>query len=128
MLEFYTVFDIVCVISFMRINLNRRKFILYGSTTLASSLLLKACTNNPNTFFVAVNGSIKGDNIAELRIDHLQASYLCGIIGASVTKTNKLAYLAGQQFPATQEELRGFELGAKSVNPKVTITSTFVGD
>jgi basic membrane protein A and related proteins len=205
-------------------NLNRRKFIVYSSATLATSLLLKACTNNPNsnstatpttansseglkiaivlpgvitdkawnqsgyegvnlakqklgaeiayveniaqadqtealtdfarkgynvvfahggqfdaaieqvasqfpnTFFVAVNGSIKGDNIAALRIDHLQASYLCGIIGASITKSNKLAYIAGQEFEATQQELRGFELGAKSVNPKIQITSTFIGD
>lgn len=205
------------------INLNRRKFIIYGSGTLVTSLLLKACANNPNvsptanpttsksaglkmaivlpgvitdkawnqsgyegvnlakqklgaeiayvenvaqadqtealtdfarkgynvvfahggqfdaaiqqvasqfpnTLFIAVNGSIKGDNIAALRIDHLQASYLCGIIGASVTKSNKLAYIAGQEFAATQEELRGFELGAKSVNPKIQITSTFIGD
>ncbi|MDZ8029278.1 MAG: BMP family protein [Nostoc sp. DedQUE11] len=82
----------------------------------------------PNTFFVAVNGSIKGDNIAALRIDHLQGSYLCGIIGASVTKSNKLAYIAGQEFEATQQELRGFELGAKSVKPNIQITSTFTGD
>ncbi|MEA5574841.1 BMP family protein [Anabaena sp. UHCC 0451] len=202
----------------MVLNSNRRKFILYGSATLASSLLLKACANNPNptvassdkkfkiaialpgiitdqawnqsgyeginlakqklsadiayaenvtqadqtevltdfarkgynvvfahggqfdaaveqvasqfpqTFFVAVNGSIKGDNIAALRIDHVQASYLCGIIGASVTKSNKLAYIAGQEFEATQQELRGFELGAKSVNPNIKITSSFTGD
>ncbi len=82
----------------------------------------------PNTFFVAVNGSIKGENIAALRIDHLQASYLCGIIGASVTKSNKLAYIAGQEFEATQQELRGFELGAKSVKPNIQIISTFTGD
>ncbi|MDZ8188015.1 MAG: BMP family protein [Nostoc sp. ChiSLP02] len=82
----------------------------------------------PNTFFVAVNGSIKGNNIAALRIDHLQGSYLCGIIGASLTKSNKLAYIAGQEFEATQQELRGFELGAKSVKPNIQISSTFTGD
>lgn len=82
----------------------------------------------PNTFFVAVNGSIKGENIAALRIDNLQASYLCGIIAASVTKSNKLAYIAGQEFEATQEELRGFELGAKSVKPNIKVTSAFTGD
>jgi basic membrane protein A len=204
----------------MVLNLNRRKFIWYSSATLGTSLLLKACANNPNptptvasgkekfkiaialpgiitdqawnqsgyegvnlakqklgvdtayvenvtqadqtevltdfarkgynivfahggqfdaaveqvasqfpnTFFVAVNGSIKSDNIAALRIDHIQASYLCGIIGASVTKSNKLAYIAGQEFEATQQELRGFELGAKSVNPNIKVTSTFTGD
>ncbi|QLE54605.1 BMP family protein [Nostoc sp. TCL26-01] len=82
----------------------------------------------PNTFFVGVNGNLKGENIASLRIDHLQGSYLCGMIGAAMTKSNKLAYIAGQEFSATQEELRGFELGAKSVKPNVQITPTFTGD
>jgi basic membrane protein A and related proteins len=82
----------------------------------------------PNTFFVAVNGAIKGENIAALRINHMQASYLCGIIGASITKSNKLAYIAGQEFEATQQELRGLELGAKSVKPNIQITPTFTGD
>ncbi|WP_066425452.1 BMP family protein [Anabaena sp. 4-3] len=82
----------------------------------------------PKTFFVGVNGNLQGENIASLRIDHLQGSYLCGIIGASVTKSNKLAYIAGQEFPATQDELRGFELGAKSVKPNIQIVSTFTGD
>lgn len=50
----------------------------------------------PNTFFVGVNGNVSGANIASLRIDHLQASYLCGIIAAAMTKSNKLAYIAGQ--------------------------------
>jgi basic membrane protein A and related proteins len=82
----------------------------------------------PKTFFVGVNGNNKGENIASLRIDHLQGSYLCGIIGAAITKSNKLAYIAGQEFLATQEELRGFQLGAKSVKPNIQITSTFLGD
>ncbi|PMB50787.1 BMP family ABC transporter substrate-binding protein, partial [Fischerella thermalis CCMEE 5201] len=82
----------------------------------------------PNTFFIAVNGAVKGENIAALRIDHLQASYLCGIIAASITKSNKIAYIAGQEFEATQQELRGLELGAKSVKPNIQITPTFTGD
>jgi basic membrane protein A and related proteins len=82
----------------------------------------------PYTFFVAVNGAVKGENIAALRIDHLQASYLCGIIGASMSKSNRLAYIAGQKFEATEQELRGFELGAKTVKPNIKITSSFTGD
>ncbi len=82
----------------------------------------------PNTFFVGVNGSATGSNIAALRIDHLQASYLCGMIGAAMSKANKMAYLAGQEFSATQEELRGFQLGAKSIKPDIEVSSTFVGD
>lgn len=82
----------------------------------------------PKTFFIGVNGAAAGANFAALRIDHLQASYLCGMIGATLSKTNRLAYLAGQEFQATQEELRGFELGARSIKPDVQISSNFTGD
>lgn len=81
-----------------------------------------------NTFFIAVNGAIQGENIAALRINHQQASYLCGIVAASMTKSNQIAYIAGQKFAATEEELRGLELGAKSVNPQIKVSSTFTGD
>ncbi|HEY9906387.1 MAG TPA: BMP family protein, partial [Thermosynechococcaceae cyanobacterium] len=82
----------------------------------------------PKTFFIGVNGAATGSNIAALQIDHLQASYLCGIVGATLSKSGKLAYLAGQEFQATQDELRGFILGAKSVKPDVQVSSSFTGD
>lgn len=82
----------------------------------------------PNTFFVGVNGAATGSNHASLLIDNLQASYLCGIIGATMSQSGKMAYIAGQEFQATQEELRGFILGARSVKPTIQISSTFTGD
>jgi basic membrane protein A len=45
-----------------------------------------------------------------------------------LSKSGKLAYIAGQKFQATQEELRGFELGAKSVKPDAEVKSTFTDD
>ncbi|WP_421654811.1 BMP family protein [Leptothermofonsia sp. ETS-13] len=82
----------------------------------------------PNTFFVGVNGAATGTNHASLLIENLQASYLCGIIGATMSKSGKMAYIAGQEFQATQEELRGFILGARSVKPDIQVSSTFIGD
>lgn len=82
----------------------------------------------PKTFFVGVNGAIKGENIASLRIDNLEAGYVSGIIAASMTKSNQIAYLCAQQFQATDQEKRGFELGAKSVKPNIKVTSSYTGD
>ncbi|MDJ0729978.1 MAG: BMP family protein [Crocosphaera sp.] len=82
----------------------------------------------PDTFFIGVNGAVEGQNIASLRIDHLQGSYLCGILGALMTKSNQMAYITAQSFQATDEELRGFELGAKSINPDIKITPSYTGD
>ncbi len=81
-----------------------------------------------DTFFIGVNGAVEGKNMASLRIDHLQGSYLCGILGALMTKSNQMAYITAQSFQATDEELRGFKLGAKSINPDITITSSYTGD
>ncbi|HEY9300867.1 MAG TPA: BMP family protein, partial [Phormidium sp.] len=88
----------------------------------------QVATQFPKTFFVGVNGAVQGANMASLRIDHLQASYICGIIAANMTKSNKLAYLAAQSFQATDEELRGFQLGAKSVKPNIQVTPSYTGD
>jgi basic membrane protein A and related proteins len=82
----------------------------------------------PDTFFIGVNGAVEGTNMASLRIDHLQASYLCGIIGASMTKSDRMAYITAQSFQATDEELRGFQLGAQSVDPKIKISVSYTGD
>lgn len=82
----------------------------------------------PKTFFVGVNGAVKGENIASLRIDSLQGGYVSGVVAASITKTNKIAYLCAQQFQSTALEKRGFELGAKSVKPDIKVTASYTGD
>ncbi|OLP19109.1 BMP family ABC transporter substrate-binding protein [Leptolyngbya sp. 'hensonii'] len=82
----------------------------------------------PNTFFVVVNGAATGSNIASLRLNSMELGYLCGVIGASLTKSNQMAYLAGQEFEATRNEFRGFELGARSIQPNIKVSATFTGD
>lgn len=107
----------------------RRGFnLVYAHGGQFDAAIQQVASQFPKTFFIGVNGAASGSNIAALRIDHLQASYLCGMIAASTTKSKKIAYIAGQEFQATQEELRGLQLGVKSVDPTVQISSTFTGD
>lgn len=102
--------------------------LVYAHGGQFDAAIQQVATQFPNTFFVGVNGAVQGANMASLRIDHLQASYLCGILAASMTKSGKLAYLAAQSFQATDEELRGFELGAKSVKPSLKVAPSYTGD
>ncbi len=107
----------------------RRGFnLVYAHGGQFDAAIKQVAAQFPKTFFVGVNGTAVGTNIAALRIDHLQASYLCGIIAGTLSKSKKIAYLAGQEFQATQEELRGLVLGAKSVDPSIQVRSTFTGD
>jgi len=107
----------------------RRGFnVVYAHGGQFDAAIKQVAAQFPKTFFVGVNGASTGANFAALRLDNLQVSYLCGMIGASLTKSKKMAYIAGQEFQATQEELRGFILGAKTVKPDIEIASTYTGD
>jgi basic membrane protein A len=82
----------------------------------------------PKTFFVVSDGVLTGSNIASLQVDHLQIAYLAGVVAGQMTKSNKVAFLTAQSFTTTDQERRGFELGAKSVNPKVEVKASYTND
>lgn len=82
----------------------------------------------PDTFFLGVNGDVVGDNYSCVRTNYNQMLYLSGMIGASMSKTKKMAYLAGMEFKSTQQQGAAMELGAKAVDPSAEVISSFVGD
>jgi basic membrane protein A len=82
----------------------------------------------PDTFFLAVNGDVHGKNYASVVTNYMQLCYLCGVVGAGMTKSQKLAYLTGLSFKGTQQQAKAFELGAKSVNPQIEVVSSITGD
>jgi simple sugar transport system substrate-binding protein len=59
-------------------------------------------------------------------IDELE--YLCGMAAGSVTKTGKLGYVAAKPITPVLRDINAFELGAKSINPRCTLTVVFTGD
>ncbi|MGA2231727.1 MAG: BMP family ABC transporter substrate-binding protein [Tepidisphaeraceae bacterium] len=59
-------------------------------------------------------------------IDELE--YLCGIVAGETTKSNKLGYVAAKPITPVLRDINAFETGAKSVNPKATLTVIFTGD
>ena len=85
----------------------------------------------PKTTFLHAGGQLAdGDppNIGTYfaYIDELE--YLCGMAAGSVTKSNKLGYVAAKPIAPVLRDINAYELGAKSVNPKCTLTVIFTGD
>jgi basic membrane protein A len=56
-----------------------------------------------------------------------QARYLSGIAAGLKTKTNKIGYVGAFHFPEVISGFTGFYLGAKSVNPDVTMVVKYTG-
>ncbi len=57
-----------------------------------------------------------------------EAEYLSGIVAGLTTKTNKLGFIAAKPIPQVLRNINAYTLGAKSVNPKATMSVIFTGD
>ncbi|HEY4328643.1 MAG TPA: BMP family protein [Phycisphaerae bacterium] len=53
------------------------------------------------------------------------ASYQLGVIAAKVSKTGKIGFIGGQPFPTVTAMQRGFDAGARSVNPAIVVTAVY---
>ncbi|HVS72848.1 MAG TPA: BMP family protein [Phycisphaerae bacterium] len=77
---------------------------------------------------IAVSGGdVDSPNFQSLAYDLAGASYQLGIAAAKVTKTHKLGFIGGEAIPTVTVMRRGFEAGAKSVDPSITVTTQYTG-
>lgn len=82
----------------------------------------------PKAKIVVTNGTVTGPNLASLQINHFQVSFLCGVVAGMMTKTNKIAAISAQKFKAIDDMMAGFEQGAKYVNPKIQVFTSYTGN
>jgi basic membrane protein A and related proteins len=57
-----------------------------------------------------------------------ECQYLSGIVAAHTTKSKKIGFVAAKPIPQVRRNINAFELGARSVDPKITCTVIFTGD
>ncbi len=113
-----------------------------------ASATTKAAHDNPNTWFIGVDQSpicvtdkglpdpdfgCKGDaktllpKYISLQFAEDQAGYLAGIVAAGVSKNAEIGAIGGTTLCAPcVRYIQGYELGAKSVNPNIKVTSAYV--
>lgn len=97
-----------------------------------------AAEANPDVHFIGVDQFQAGDdpaaglglpNYESLIFNEAQAGYLAGIVAASISRTGEVAAIGGSgTIPPVVNYARGYENGAKSVNPDVTVHITYVSD
>ncbi len=97
-------------------------------------ILKRVATDYPKIKFAIVDGVIMEDdgktpksNVASLVFREHEGSYLVGMIAAEKSKTGVLGFLGGMDIPLIHRFQKGYEEGAKSVNPKAVIIPNYVG-
>ena len=97
-------------------------------------ILKRVATDYPNIKFAIVDGVIMEDdgktpksNVASLVFREHEGSYLVGMIAAEKSKTGVLGFLGGMDIPLIHRFQKGYEEGARAVNPNIRVIPNYVG-
>ena len=90
--------------------------------------MLEVAAEHPEVAFFHCGGYMQTENAVNYLGKIYQARYLSGIVAGLKTETNKLGYIAAFSIPEVVRGINAFTLGAKSVNPDVTVEVTWTLD
>ncbi len=82
----------------------------------------------PKTMYVTTSGTSSGRNLAGMSFAFSDASYLAGMTAGSLTRSNVIGVIGGTELPPVRESFTAFEAGARAVNPRVRVLSSFIGN
>jgi len=87
----------------------------------------KIANEFPRTKFALVTTySGNNRNLGAVAFRSGEVGYLSGVLAAMKTKTNKVAYLVGADYPVYKEEAALFRKGAKAMNPSIEVSTEFL--
>ncbi len=82
----------------------------------------------PDTTFICSSCEVdEPPNMGSVTDDGLMKGFLAGIVAATLTETDHVAYLGGLEIPPIILAGTGFEAGARYINPDLEITSVYTG-
>lgn len=82
----------------------------------------------PNTVFITTSGNTVRKNVAPLRFMLEEATYLAGMVAASVSKTGRGGLVGGIEIPSVKSTFLAFIAGTKAMNPDFVVTSSYIGN
>jgi basic membrane protein A len=89
---------------------------------------LRVAPTYPNTVYITTSGTSVAKNVGGAEFAFEQASYLAGIVAGGMTKSNILGVIGGTELPPVKRSFAAFEEGARSINPKVKVVVSYIGN
>ncbi len=81
----------------------------------------------PKTVFITTSGNTVRANVAPMVFELEQATYLCGVLAARMTKTGRLGLIGGIDLPSIRSTFLAFRAGAEATRPDVSVREVFLG-
>jgi basic membrane lipoprotein Med (substrate-binding protein (PBP1-ABC) superfamily) len=82
----------------------------------------------PKTLYLTTSGNTVRPNVAGMQFAFEEASYLAGILAAGMTRSGTIGAIGGTELPPVKRSFTAYEAGAHSVNPRLNVIISYVGN
>ncbi|MGL5578171.1 MAG: BMP family lipoprotein [Fusobacteriaceae bacterium] len=87
----------------------------------------KVAGEYPNIKFAMIDTAVEQPNTKNLLFREDEGSFLVGAVAAMMSKTGTIGFVGGVDVPQIQKFQKGYEQGAKYINPNMKVISVSVG-
>jgi len=101
--------------------------LVIGIGFVQAAAVEKVAKDFPKTHFLIVDSHVSLPNVRSVIFAEHQGSFLVGAIAALTSKTGNVGFVGGMDIPLIRRFEMGYRAGATTANPKVKITSQYVG-
>jgi basic membrane protein A and related proteins len=82
----------------------------------------------PRTVFITTSGNRVAPNVSPMVFGFEDPSYVAGVLAGSLTRGNVIGVIGGTEIPPVRSSFAAFEVGARAVNPRVRVLTSYVGN
>jgi basic membrane protein A len=111
----------------MRAFAERGYDLIIGVGFAQAPIMESVAKDYPNIHFAIVDGVSELPNVASLIFKEHEGSYLVGMLAAQTSKTGTIGFLGGMDIGLIHRFEKGYEEGAKAVNPNIKVIQNYVG-
>jgi basic membrane protein A len=118
----------------MRAFAERGYDLVIGVGFAQAPIMRAVARDYPNIRFAIIDGLVLNDdgktpmaNVAGLLFKEHEGSYLVGMIAAKTSRTGTVGFVGGMDIPLIRRFEKGYEEGARAVNPRIQVVQNYVG-
>lgn len=101
--------------------------LIFGHGAQFIDPIIAAASDYPDTQFCVINGTEVRDNVTNIEIAQNEMGFLMGAAAALLTETNTLGVVGGLEIPPISDAVEQFEVGAKYIEPDISVLSAMTG-
>jgi basic membrane protein A and related proteins len=87
---------------------------------------IQVASQFPNTWFEVNSATTVPKNVISINLQQQQATFMGGVVAGLATKTNRLGSIVAFNTRGFNRQIEGFRLGARFVNPKIELYTTYI--